>query len=316
MILIFEAFAFLSPARAAILAAIFAVHPLNVEPVTWIAERKGLLAMACGAASLLMYARYVLTGSRWKYAAAWLFFALSLMSKQALVALPVVFLLLDWWPFRRTAIREKLPFAALSAVGCVAAVIAQGHALKVHPPLHPIRVGLENWLGYVVKSVWPTNLTPLYSYRTVSAVGTGLAVLLLVSLGAIAFHQRRRRPYIAVGLLWFTVSVLPVLGLMPVGAQDHADRYVYFPAIGLWLMFAWLPKRSWTLVAPILVLVCVSSVQVGYWRDDVPLWTHAIEVTRDNRLARAMLTAAARDTRFGNESPVTSHADSVKTLDR
>ena len=325
--------------KSFVVAALFAVHPLHVESVAWVAERKDVLSSLFGFLSLLAYVRYVKRRSPAAYVAAWTAMAASLMAKQMLVTLPFVLLLLDYWPLARYSgysaggwprpqgqepgqiatgsmsgrrlLCEKIPFLALSAVFTVIAYLAQasGGATEALEPLAPgIRLAnaVVAYGGYLAKCVWPAGLSVFYphpgSMPTFMVLLGSASVLLLVTVAAIL--QRRTRPFLLVGWLWYLGTLVPVIGLVQVGWHSMADRYTYFPAIGVFISVTWLIpsllQTRWAgkAVLPALAatVLCVLSVaacrQVGYWRNSVTLFEHALEVNDENWLAHATLGAA------------------------
>ena len=264
--------------RSAFVAALFALHPLHVESVAWVAERKDVLSAFFGLLSLWAYTRYagkseirnltVASSSganrrgSFYYALALLLFGLGLMSKPMLVTWPCVMLLLDYWPLGRGAefgnrrdtptplrrwawlVLEKLPFFALSAAASVVTVLAQragGAMVSMESlPLGPrILNALDAYLRYLGKLLWPADLAVIYPLASRAAAGTLLAGLLVVAVTLLAFWQRRRRPYLPVGWAWYLGTLVPVIGLVQVGNQSMADRYTYLPAVGLFIILAW-----------------------------------------------------------------------------
>jgi len=305
--------------RSAVVAAIFAVHPLRVESVAWVAERKDVLSgvffmLTVGA--YVNYARH--PGSPARYGWVALFLALGLMSKPMLVTLPVVLLLLDYWPLNRwpaggapglawwrgagRLVVEKLPLFGLVLASGVATLWAQTEAIRSFDQISlSWRVGnaLIASVAYVQQMFWPSGLAVLYPYR-VHGGPFGeivLAVVLLPGVTAAAFSLRRTRPYLWVGWLWYLVMLMPVIGILQVGMQARADRYTYLPQIGLTLALVWLAADLGTgwhhrrvalggMVAVILgALICSAHTQTAYWRSSVTLWRHTIACTPRNLIA-------------------------------
>jgi tetratricopeptide (TPR) repeat protein len=310
VLLLFAALVLLTgaPGRSAMVAALFAVHPLNVEAVAWVAERKGLLAAFFGLAAVVAYARRARGGGRLSYAAVVLFFALSLMAKAVTVTLPAVLLLLDFWPLRRISnlksrIWEKAPLFALSlAFSALAPLTQQGagalRSVSERPLAGRLADALVNPLLYLRKLVWPSDLAVFYPHEPrplLSPLVLGSA-LALVAVTALALWVWRRRPYLPVGWLWYLGMLLPVAGLVPVGGHSLADRYAYLPAVGIFLLVVWgaaealAATRLRTLALPLgaaAVAGCaaVTVAQLPHWHDPVALWEHALAVTRDNHRA-------------------------------
>jgi Tfp pilus assembly protein PilF len=329
-ILLFLALERLSAARwsSAFVAAVFAVHPMQVESVAWAAERKNVLSGLFWMLSLLSYARFVESRSAASYASLLVAHALGLMSKPMGVTLPFVLLLLDYWPLGRLRVRgtiaravgrrpleprraralllEKLPLFALSAASSAITLGVQ-HAVDVRTLAEiPIDARIGNaivaYAWYVAKTLRPSDLAVLYLHPTYWPLRQVLGSLLALALIALAVVRGyRRHPYLLVGWLWFGVTLLPVIGLVQVGYQSFADRYAYLPTIGLSMMVAWgvpplaarwrfgLRALGGAAAASIGVLALATHAQVRVWRDTGTLWTHAIEVESDNYVAHANL---------------------------
>jgi Flp pilus assembly protein TadD len=300
--------------RSLLVAALFAVHPLHVESVAWISERKDLLAGLFWMLGLLAWAEYARAPSRARYAAVFAAMALGLLAKPMLVTFPFVLLLLDRWPLGRAGgpaaarrlVLEKAPLFALSAASCVLTLLAQrGGSAVVPVDALPLPVRLANaplaWAGYVGKAIFPARLAVLYPH---SGGFPGLPALaasaaLLAALSVAAFLARRRAPAVPVGWLWFLGTLVPVIGIVQVGYQSMADRYAYIPLIGLYVAAAWgipalLPDRhrrhAWALAVPaVLALAAATHVQAGNWRDTRTLFEHARAVVPENWLAECWL---------------------------
>jgi protein O-mannosyl-transferase len=312
--------------RSALVAALFAWHPLHVESVAWVAERKDVLSTFFGLLALGAYARYVQCGdlkspisnlrSPW-YAAALFLFALSLMSKPMLVTLPFLLLLLDYWPLARwqlvqgskfpaapaRLLLEKLPFLALSAASCVVTFLVQQHGRAVVPAeALPLKARLLNGLlaygGYVDKACWPVRLAVFYPYHRLSWGPVLLAAAVVAGLTLAAVLWRRRWPGLCVGWFWFVGTLVPVIGLVQVGAQAMADRYTYLPLIGLFVAVAWvLPDllgrwKAAAGAAALLLCLILSWGQLSYWKNSETLFRHALAVTTGNYVAHGNLGAA------------------------
>jgi Flp pilus assembly protein TadD len=291
-------------------AALFAVHPLHVESVAWIVERKDVLSACFGLAALLAWTGWARDRSRGAYCCALVLFAAALMSKPMLVTLPFVMLLADVWPLRRKArgwaalVGEKLPFFALSAASCIVTWRAQvaGGAMQTFADL-PLatRAGtaIASCGWYASKSIWPSGLVFHYpldasGVHARNVVG-GAAVLVAGTVVGIA--QRRRRPWVLCGWLLFLGMLVPVLGLVQVGGQAHADRYAYLPVLGLLVASAWTiddlaMKAGWKIafaVAVVATFGVVTTKQVGAWKDDAALARHALDVDPENAVAHDVL---------------------------
>lgn len=294
--------------RSAFVASVFAIHPLRVESVAWIAERKDLLSGLFFMLTIAAYSRYARARSPARYATVLLSFAIGLMCKPMLVTLPFVLLLLDYWPLDRfrvsTAPRilvEKLPFFVMAGTSCVITVLAQTQALQ---PVSRIAVQsrLENsiisYIDYVRQMFWPANLAVLYPWEEarLGLARTSLCLTFLLLISLVVFALRHRR-YLVTGWLWYLIMLIPVIGILQVGNQARADRYTYLPQIGLYLMLTWLVadlciRIRWQHLVlagisgiVLLGLVLSARAQVSYWQDSISLWSHALACTTDNSVA-------------------------------
>ncbi|MBI5092954.1 MAG: tetratricopeptide repeat protein [Candidatus Hydrogenedentes bacterium] len=324
-ILLYLAALFMTGARgrSAFVAALFALHPLHVESVAWIAERKDVLSTLFWMLTLLAYAWYVRRPSVFRYSAVFLALSLGLLAKPMLVTLPCVLLLLDYWPLNRFAsaqssffsrlhelAREKLPLFALAAASCFATVYAQNGAM---PNLHqlPISYRLANaalsYLLYIGKMFYPAGLAVHYPHA-VKETPLALAVVAAAALGVItcvAVLTAKRRPYLITGWLWYLGTLVPVIGLVQVGSQALADRYTYVPLIGLFVVISWGAadladwKPAWRAplsgagLALLLVAALATRQQVSYWRTNDILFARVLEVTGDNVVAHDALGLSA-----------------------
>ena len=242
------------PWRSAVVAGIFAVHPLHVESVAWIAERKDVLSAFFGMTTLLLYFQYVQSSTARRFFWVALAFALGVMAKPMLVTFPLVLLLLDLWPLRRfdwppdwptlkPFLREKTPLLAISAVSCVLTFLAQRSGAVIALSRIPLSTRLANgavaYVSYLGEAFWPENLAVLYPYqlpRAENVFGAGM-ILALATLASLMFAKRR--PYLLVGWLWYLGMLVPVIGIVQVGAQSMADRYTYLPLVGFSLALVW-----------------------------------------------------------------------------
>jgi len=285
--------------RSAFVAAVFAAHPLHVESVAWATERKDVLCGVFWMLALVAHGRYAARPqSGLRYASVLACVILALLAKPMAVTLPCVLLLLDYWPLgrlSRRAVLEKLPmFAAVVAISIVAVVTQQGVDSLDFGELLPITVRVANAIDgygiYVWQSLWPSGLAAFYPYTGgLPSPARPLVAAALCAATAAAFVLRRSRPYLIVGWLWFLGTLVPVVGLVQVGPQGHADRYMYLPQIGLAIALAWgatdlarkrLPR--WAPAAAALALVAALSaaawVQVGFWRDSFTLFERVLEI--------------------------------------
>ncbi len=287
--------------RSAIVAAVFAVHPLRVESVAWVTERKDVLSGLFFVLTIGAYARYALRPSPFRYGLVLLLFVCGLLSKPMLVTLPLVLLLLDYWPlnrwpkgFTRLAI-EKLPLLVLSAASCVATILAAKNAVAVgatFPFLTRAANAVVSCVVYLKQMLWPANLVVMYPFprHGVPWWDLALAAVVLAAISAAAWAQRRTRPWFLAGWLWYLVMLLPVLGIVQAGYHAHADRFTYLPQIGIYIAITWL-VAEWNLskaavggmMAGVLAVLMVCSWnQSGYWQNSYSLFTHALACTRDN----------------------------------
>jgi tetratricopeptide (TPR) repeat protein len=294
---------------SALVAFLFALHPLHVESVAWVAERKDVLSAVFWFLTLWFYARYVERPGTGRYLAVVLAFCLGLMAKPMIVTLPFVLLLLDVWPLRRAPgrvlpgkalLREKLPLFALAAGASVLTFLAQRHGGAVAPLAGialPLRIenALVSYVAYIGNMFWPADLAVFYPYPRAlpfwQVAGAGLA---LAGISLAAARQFRARPYLAVGWCWYLGTLVPVIGLVQVGGQARADRYTYVPVIGLSIMLAWGAAevvQRWPRVRKAVVAAAVAACsacvavtwfQLQYWANSETLFRHALEVTSGN----------------------------------
>ena len=295
--------------RSAFVAAVFAIHPLRVESVAWIAERKDVLSGVFFMLTLLAYVYYVRLPQLRRYLVVVFVFACGLMSKPMLVTLPFVLLLLDYWPLDRikgrvwARVLEKLPLIALSAVSTIATLVAQKGAVgytEELPILERLNNAVVSYVLYIWQMLWPVNLAVFYPHpeNRLRLWEIIASLLLLICVTAIAITLRKRRPYLITGWLWYLGMLLPVIGLVQVGWQGRADRYTYLPQIGLYIAATWTVAdltRLWrhqriilnaAALLAIVVLSCCAWVQTRYWRDSETLFKHALAVTTNNDVAK------------------------------
>ncbi len=301
--------------RSAMVAALFALHPLNVEPVAWVAERKGVLSTLFWMLTLAAYRGYVQRASIGRYFLVGLSLVLGLMAKPVLVTLPLVLVLLDYWPLGRLRHRslrqlllEKTPLFLLCLAWCVIAFMAQqrGGALPSLEAIPlPVRIGngLLAYAGYLGQLFWPFHLAVFYPHpgSSLSGLQASAAGALLLCITTLVLGPGRRWPYLAVGWLWYLGTLVPVIGLVQVSTHAGADRYTYVPLVGLFLLLTWgasdlasawrLPRvlLAATSTAALIGCAVLTWVQLGYWRNDLTLWEHAIAVTGESALAHLNL---------------------------
>ncbi|HET6454843.1 MAG TPA: tetratricopeptide repeat protein [Armatimonadota bacterium] len=302
--------------RSAFVVGLFAVHPLHVESVAWVAERKDVLSTFFWLLTMWAYISYAGKPGAARYALVVGLFVLGLMAKPMLVTLPFVLLLLDYWPLKRdkpwpSLVLEKAPLLALSVCSSIITCMAQsqGQALNTLGRV-PLDQRLSNavvsYASYLLKTIWPAKLAVFYPLVKPPAWQALGALLMLIALSYLVI--RAKRPYLTVGWLWFLGTMVPVIGLVQVGAQSMADRYTYVPLIGLFIAVAWLmpdlvvetkrwgekPRNALAAVACLVILGLAVGTwfQVRYWRNDIALFGHAIKVTKNNYIAYANLGAA------------------------
>jgi tetratricopeptide (TPR) repeat protein len=300
--------------RSAFVAAAFAWHPLHVESVAWASERKDVLSAFFWMLTLLAWSAYTKRKNFAAYFAALIFFACGLMSKPMVVTLPCILLLLDFWPLQRfdvstlqRLILEKIPFFALTAAGSAVTFLVQKHGGAIWTESFGTRIenALLAYVRYISKIFWPHDMAIIYSYPknwpVIFAIGAGL---LLLAWTALFFFRSRQNPCLLFGWLWFLGTLVPTIGIIQVGAASMADRYTYIPGIGIFILVAWgandllyrWPERKKFLpLAAVIALVgCigVTSIQLNYWRNNIALFYHAVEVTTGNYAAENCLGKA------------------------
>ncbi len=289
---------------SAAIAFLFALHPLHVESVAWISERKDTLSAFFWFLTLWLYVRYTRRPSALRYSLALISFALDLMSKPMAVTLPFVLLLIDYWPLRRKSVwREKAPFFALAAMSAVLTFLVQQRSGAVKSFEYfrlPLRIenALDSYATYLAQTFWPSHLAVFYPFpENIPVWKPALAALLILAISACVWKMRRSLPYLLTGWFWFLITLLPVIGVVQVGAQSHADRYMYLPMTGLLIMLAWgaldlvlrfprvkLPALLITGAACATCAVAANS-QLQTWQNSGTLFEHALAVTHDNYIA-------------------------------
>lgn len=306
--------------QSALVAVIFAVHPLNVESVAWVAERKNTLSTLLCFLTMLAYLNYVRRPGWGRYTATIALFALGLMAKAVLVTLPVMLLLIDYWPLKRfesssrwSLVREKLPMFALAGASGVMAFVAQRLGGLIAPDeVFPLGVRVSNAFLSLLKYVWlmilPRNLSVCYVHpgRSLPVWLVVLCAVVVAAITAIAIRRRSRTPYLFVGWLWYLATILPVIGIVQVADQGLADRYIYIPMVGLLMIAAWgLPDlMSWFFAprlkpvftaaacAAVLVLTLTAHKQVSYWRDGETMYRQVVRVNPTSRTGYSGLGSA------------------------
>ena len=312
---------------SAFVAALFGLHPINVESVAWISQRKTVLSTLFGLLTMAAYIRYVARPLHRRYFMVVFFFMLGLMAKPMLVPLPFLLLLLDYWPLGRCeevvcggirrlpasvgrVILEKVPLVVLSVAAGIVTIFAQHRegavrSLDVIPMGSRILNALVSYVTYLGKLFWPATFAIPYPYPSRIGVWTvTLSVLVLCGISYASIKRVRKTPYLAVGWLWYLGMLLPVIGLLQVGSQAMADRYAYLSAVGIFVVISWgiydfkqvRQFREAFLILPagvcVIVLILLTRQQVGYWRDSISLFTRAVQVTEQNHTAHNNLGIA------------------------
>jgi Tfp pilus assembly protein PilF len=303
--------------QSAFVATIFAIHPMRVESVAWIAERKDVLSGVFFMLTLGAYLRYVRAPGISRYVTLTIFLACGLMSKATFVAVPLVLLLLDYWPLQRASdfrgwrrlLMEKIPLLALSAAASVATVFAQTvtmASLEQLPLLPRLKNAAVSVIAYLGQTFWPTHLAVFYPHpHDQLNIWVVLAcVTLIVVLTLLAIFLRHKHPYVLVGWFWYLILLAPVLGIVQVGLQARADRFTYLPHIGITMLVTWAcadltqqwRHRRIVLISMATFAIAASTVlayqQTTFWRNSISLWEHALAVTPDNQTAHQNLAAA------------------------
>jgi tetratricopeptide (TPR) repeat protein len=311
---------------SALVAALFTLHPLRVESVAWIAERKDVISVFFWILTMAAYAWYVQRPGLLRYASVCAALGLGLMAKQTLVTLPFALLLLDYWPLRRWAlpvvgeapvlrsswlrmVLEKVPLLTLCAGAAIMTMLAQ--RVNEDPERTNLPLTMRIWNAalaygsYLLKTIWPSDLAPFYSrpHDQFPIAASVASAIVLAGLTIAFLALARRKPYLVVGWLWFLGTLVPVIGLVQVGIQTMADRYTYVPHIGLFLLMVWglaellAPRCSPQLRAvgaAVVLLACMiaTSRQARLWQDNIAIWEHAVSVTTDNFAAHENLGVA------------------------
>jgi protein O-mannosyl-transferase len=305
------------PLQSAFVAALFAIHPLHVESVAWIAERKDVLSAVFFMLTLAAYARYDRAPSAPRYLLVALLFAFGLMSKPMLVTLPFVLLLLDYWPLGRIGgqksevgsrlrrlITEKIPLFALSALSCIATLLTQRqgpNAIDQLPFLWRLNNSFVSYVTYIWQMLWPARLAVFYPHPNdrLPLLEVTAAIAFLVGVSLLVTYLRRTKPYLVTGWFWYLGMLVPVIGFVQVGEQAHADRYTYLPQIGLYIMIAWTvsdlllesTSRGHRALVGVVTAIAIVSLgvrglgQASYWKNSETLWNHTLAVTGENDVA-------------------------------
>jgi len=319
-----------APGRSAWVATLFAIHPLHVESVAWVAERKDVLSTTFWLLTTWAYVGYVQQPGSWRYVAMASLFALGLLSKPMVATLPFVLLLLDVWPLERINVRdifrrrtraarspgvtrlvlEKVPLFVLSAISIGLTFEAQRQlgaiaAIDSLPIGSRVSNAIVSYVTYIGQAFWPVDLAAFYPHPLVIPLAqTAGAALALAVITVFAMTAARDAPYVTVGWFWYVGTLVPVIGIVQLGSHAMADRFTYIPLVGLFIIAAWggasllqragASRATLTIAAVALVAACavVSRAQVHHWENGVALWEHATQVTRNNARAHANLGVA------------------------
>jgi protein O-mannosyl-transferase len=315
-----------APWKSLCLAALFALHPLHVESVAWVADRKDVLSTFFWFLTMLVYLGYARRPSAVTYALCVLSFIFGLMAKPMVVTLPLILLLMDYWPLGRLhqgngvngvspkmslsyLVLEKIPLALLSLASVVVTYSAQekGGALRAgSPTIVNLGHALFGYAKYAVKTIWPSKLAVYYPYDPtppspwqIAAVAAGIVIVSGLVLGVV-----KRLPYLATGWFWYLITLIPAIGFVGIGQHAMADRYTYIPLIGLFLLVIWgtgdlaerfrIPRSAVTvsMIAIIMTCLALTNLQTRRWHDSITLFTHALQVTENNSLAHKNLAEA------------------------
>ena len=322
--------------RSALVAALFAIHPLHVESVAWVSERKDVLCAFFWILSMWAYTGYVRQPKKIRYVLLIILFIFGLMAKPMIVTLPFVLLLLDFWPLSRfqymlhkqqiptfkvivRLVREKIPLFILSAASSIITFFVQQHggavsSIEYLPLMARVSNAIVSYTVYIGKMIWPLHLAVLYPLREWYPLQVMMSGLLLLVLSGLAILYRRRFPYLITGWFLYLGTLVPVIGLVQVGIQRMADRYTYVPLIGLFIIVAWgmadisakwrYQKTVVAVFSSIILffyMVC-TWFQVGYWQNGITLFKHTVEVTYNNSIAHCELGRALNQSGKPNEA--------------
>jgi len=331
---------------SALAAALFALHPLHVESVAWVTERKDVLSTFFWLLTMWAYVRYVSRPRITSYLLVVIFFVLGLMSKPMLVTLPFVLLLLDYWPLERLGLKhmadvskqpllylliEKIPLFAVVIASCIVTFIVQkkGGAMttgKNYGFLVRLANASISYMQYIIKMIWPTMLAVFYPHpgRNVSFIYAGISAILLLAVTILVLRFAKSRRYLVTGWFWYVGTLVPVIGFVQVGDQAMADRYTYITLTGLFIIVAWglpelagkWPHRKIVLWVSSLVVLSVlaifAHIQQGYWKDSMTLFQHALKVTNNNFVAHTSMGDALYEQ--GNiEKAIWHYTEAIRT---
>lgn len=309
--------------RSTAVALLFALHPLHVESVAWAAERKDVLSTLFFLLAIKAYITYTTRQTSAPYWTAIFLYLCGLASKPMLVSLPLVLLLMDFWPLRRhlpgdinagsqsvsSLLREKLPFMILSAASCLTTFLIHKNGedaadMAAQSIAENVPHALFNYATYLRRFFWPDGLGVLYPYVPELPLGVTIGVTaLILGLSLLAFSVRRKKPYVMTGWLWFLITMAPVAGFVRIGVHSIADRYTYIPSIGIFIVAVWFLSdilaaqhngKIFAVLIAVAFMVPLTAVtwkQTTYWKDSITLFEHNLAVTRDNWIAEGNLGA-------------------------
>jgi tetratricopeptide (TPR) repeat protein len=302
--------------KSAFVAAFFALHPLHVESVAWIAERKDVLSAFFWMITLCLYVYYTEKPVVKRYLLVLFAFVLALLSKPMVVSLPVVMILLDYWPLKRFELKkeiwilwqlkEKMPFFILSLVLVIITLYSPGKSIIKHfsAPSQLTKASV-NFVTYLGKTFWPQNLAIYYPFPTIISawqIFGAVSLIILVSVTVVVIAKRM--PYLFVGWMWYIITLMPVIGIIQIGSHTMADRYHYLPSIGIGIMLAWgIPylikseyiRKKVLLPAGIIIIILLAVLtwqQCAYWKNSITLFSRTLQVTKDNYIAHNHLASA------------------------
>lgn len=308
-----------SPFPSGMVAALFLIHPLHVESVAWVSERKDVLSGLFWMVGIWCYTRYAERPGLVRYLWVFLSFACGLLSKPMGVTFPFVLLLIDWWPLGRMVggsancvrlVWEKIPLFLLSAAGSVITFLVQKESdampsLSIMPLGDRLANATVSYAAYLGKAFWPERLSIFYPYHGPPSIGLWVSALaLLVPITVISIILLKRRPYLPVGWFWYLGTLVPVIGFVQVGSQSMADRYTYLPLVGVFIMVVWGCKDLlegyrgrkailyFVSTAMVVILVVLTQIQVSYWKDTFTLFSRALRTTEENFMAHQILAEA------------------------
>jgi len=307
--------------KGAFVAALFSLHPLHVESVAWVTERKDMVSAFFWFLTLLSYAFYTKSPGIKNYLFSLFCFLMGLMSKPMLITLPFVLLLLDFWPFKRiqpygiipffkqtiSLFKEKIPFFALIPVISIVTYLFQQKGGAIHSlSVIPLAVRMKNiavaYIHYLCKMIWPFNLSVIYPYpEYLSPLQVISSLFLLLMISLLAIYYSKKAPFVIVGWLWYIGTLVPVIGIVVIGPHSVADRYTYIPLVGIFIIIAYgLPellkqfknKKRYLVVSSLILVSCLSLntwMQAGIWQNSMTVFNHALAVTQNNALAHLNL---------------------------